>query len=103
SPSRVSHSLFGIGPEGSPLRPTISDLVKRGVMKGERRWRAGTVANYENSVLLQRSHASNVLSSKSRRWSLQPSSLKALYKAQVLPDVESSSPLISRSLLPVMR
>ena len=44
APSRISHSLFAIGPEGSPLRPTISDLIRRGVMKGldiERRWRAG--------------------------------------------------------------
>jgi hypothetical protein len=44
APSRLSHSLFAIGPEGSPLRPTISDLIRRGVMKGfdiERRWRAG--------------------------------------------------------------
>jgi len=113
APSRVSHSLFGIGPEGSPLRPTVSDLVRRGVMKGldiERRWRAGlylysalSVVNYENSVLLQRGHASDVVSSKLRRWSLHPNPLKALYKTHVLQDVESSSPLISRSLLPVMR
>jgi hypothetical protein len=44
APSRLSHSLFAMGPEGSPLRPTISDLIRRGVMKGldiERRWRAG--------------------------------------------------------------
>jgi hypothetical protein len=44
APSRLSHSLYGIGPEGSPLRPTVSDLIRRGVMKGldiERRWRAG--------------------------------------------------------------
>jgi hypothetical protein len=45
APSRISHSLFAVGPEGSPLRPTISDLIRRGVMKGldiERRWRAGS-------------------------------------------------------------
>ena len=44
TPSRLSHSLFAIGPEGSPLRPTILDLIRRGVMKGlgiERRSRAG--------------------------------------------------------------
>lgn len=44
APSRLSHSLFGIGPEGLPLRPTVSDLIRRGVIKGldiERRWRAG--------------------------------------------------------------
>ncbi|KAI0001716.1 hypothetical protein BJV77DRAFT_1063124 [Russula vinacea] len=113
APSRLSHSLYGIGPEGLPLRPTVSDLIRRGVMKGldiERRWRAGlylysapSVANYEKSVLLQRGHASNVVSSKLRRWSLHPNPLEALYKTHVLPDVESSSPLISRCLLPVVR
>lgn len=44
APSRVQHSLFGTSPEGIPLRPTISDLVHRGVMRGlqvERRLRAG--------------------------------------------------------------
>ncbi|KAI0279974.1 hypothetical protein BC826DRAFT_1077533 [Russula brevipes] len=113
APSRLSHSLFAIGPEGLPLRPTVSDLIRRGVIKGlgiERRWRAGlylysalSVANYERSVLLQRGHASNVVSSKLRRWSLHPNPLKTLYKTRVLPDVESYSPLIARSLLPVMR
>lgn len=113
APSRVSHSLFGIGPQGSPLRPTVLDLINRGVMKGlvmERRWRAGlylysalSVANYENSMLLQRGHASNVISSKLRRWSLHSNPLKALYKTHIIPDVESSSPLISRSLIPVVR
>lgn len=113
APSRVSHSLFGIGPRGSPLRPTVLDLINRGVMKGlvmERRWRAGlylysalSVVNYENSMLLQRGHASNVISSKLRRWSLHSNPLKALYKTHIIPDVESSSPLISRSLIPVVR
>ena len=44
TPSRLSHSLFAIGPGGSPLRPTMLDLIRRGVMKGldiERRSRAG--------------------------------------------------------------
>ena len=133
TPSRLSHSLFAIGPEGSPLRPSILDLIRRGVMKGldiERRSRAGlylysalaripsffmlcslyadrnlaqSVANYEKSVLLQRGYASNVVSSKLRRWSHHPNPLKALYKTHVLPDIESSSPFISRSLLPVVR
>jgi len=131
TPSRLSHSLFAIGPEGSPLRPTILDLIRRGVMRGlgiERRSRAGlylysaparipsffmmrskligtsqSVANYEKSVLLQRGYASNVVSSKLRRWSHHPNPLKALYKTHVLPDIESSSPFISRSLLPVVR
>jgi len=113
TPSRLSHSLFAIGPEGSPLRPTILDLIRRGVIKGlgiERRSRAGlylysalSVANYEKSVLLQRDYASNVVSSKLRRWSHHSNPLKTLYKTHVLPDIESSSPFISRSLLPVVR
>jgi hypothetical protein len=44
APSRLSHSLFGISPGGLPLRPTVSDLIRRNVLKGldiERRWRAG--------------------------------------------------------------
>jgi hypothetical protein len=44
APSRVSHSLFGQSPQGVPLRPTVGDLVLRGVMRGlgiSRRWRAG--------------------------------------------------------------
>ena len=54
-------------------------------------------------MLLQRGHASNVISSKLRRWSLHPNPLKALYKTQIMPDIESSSPRVSRSLLPVVR
>ena len=44
SPSRVNHCLFGRSPEGHALRPTVGDLVHRGVMQGlgiERRWRTG--------------------------------------------------------------
>jgi len=44
SPSRVNHNLFGRSPQGHALRPTVADLVQRGVMKGlgiERRWRMG--------------------------------------------------------------
>ncbi|THV07494.1 hypothetical protein K435DRAFT_259384 [Dendrothele bispora CBS 962.96] len=44
APSRIQHSLFGQGPEGIALRPTVVDLVHRGVFKGlgiERRWRDG--------------------------------------------------------------
>ncbi|KAF9015666.1 hypothetical protein BDQ17DRAFT_1536297 [Cyathus striatus] len=88
SPSRVNHSLFGTSPEGHPFRPSIVDLVHRGVLRGlaiERRWRTGayfnsrnSVIQYENSRLLARRHA-------------------------ILPDVESSSPNIARALLPVVR
>ena len=44
SPSRVNHKLFGVSPQGHTLRPTLVDLVHRGVIKGlgiERRWRMG--------------------------------------------------------------
>jgi len=44
SPSRVNHKLFGVSPQGHALRPTLVDLVHRGVIKGlgiERRWRMG--------------------------------------------------------------
>lgn len=44
SPSRVNHKLFGVSPQGHTLRPTLIDLVHRGVIKGlgiERRWRMG--------------------------------------------------------------
>ena len=44
SPSRVNHSLFSKGPHGHALRPSVGDLVHRGVIRGlgiERRWRTG--------------------------------------------------------------
>jgi len=44
SPSRVDHYLFGKSPQGHALRPTVPDLVRRGVLCGldlERRWRVG--------------------------------------------------------------
>lgn len=44
APSRVSHALFALGPQGLALRPTVGDLVQRGVMRGpgiERKWRMG--------------------------------------------------------------
>lgn len=43
-PSRVKHDLFGKSPAGQPFRPTMVDLVRRGVVKGlalERRFRMG--------------------------------------------------------------
>ena len=43
APSRVEHSLFARGIAG-PIRPTVSDLVQRNVMRGlqiQRRWRMG--------------------------------------------------------------
>ncbi|EIM92194.1 uncharacterized protein STEHIDRAFT_47225 [Stereum hirsutum FP-91666 SS1] len=115
APSRVSHALFALGPQGLPLRPTVADLVHWGVMKGfniERRWRMGlyfysplSVINYESSVRLQRRHASNIVSSNLRRRTTSPGPniLKSLHITHIYPDVESSSPSVSRSLLPVMR
>lgn len=44
SPSRLNHHLFGRSKEGHLLRPSVGELVRRGVMKGlgiERRWRMG--------------------------------------------------------------
>ncbi len=43
-PSRVSHSLFGASIAGVPFRPTVPELVHRGIIRGmgiERRWRDG--------------------------------------------------------------
>jgi hypothetical protein len=54
SPSRVNHHLFGKSPQGHALRPTVIDLVRRGVMRGldlERRWRVGAYF-YSLSVCL---------------------------------------------------
>ncbi|OCH86095.1 hypothetical protein OBBRIDRAFT_738621 [Obba rivulosa] len=104
APSRVSHSLFGMSSSGIPLRPTVPDLVQRGIMRGlgiERRWRAGSyfyshimVAQYETSLRLQRTRTSNVIASSLRKRS--PTSAFA----RVLPN---ESATISPSLVPAMR
>jgi len=136
APSRVSHSLFGRSLHGVALRPTIRDLVDRGVMRGlgiVRRWRMGlyfysphvcfmyncsvmpvslqlitifslqSVKQYENGLRLQRRQASTIISSYLYRRSSVPGTLRTLHQSHILPDVESSSLTISRSLLPVMR
>ncbi|KAF7436485.1 hypothetical protein PC9H_003318 [Pleurotus ostreatus] len=114
TPSRVNHSLFGQSAEGVALRPTVGDLVHRGVMRGlniERRWRTGTylysslsVRQYEASLLLQRRRTSSVISSfLRRRTTSHLNALTSLHVSHVLPDIESSSPAVSRILLPVMR
>lgn len=44
TPSRLQHSLYGADQHGLAFRPTIGDLVHRGVICGlgvERRWRMG--------------------------------------------------------------
>ncbi|EPQ60357.1 hypothetical protein GLOTRDRAFT_135065 [Gloeophyllum trabeum ATCC 11539] len=113
APSRVQHSLFALSPQGDALRPTIADLVHRGVIRGlgiERRWRLGmyiyspfSVKQYENLLRLQRRHTCDVLSIHFRRRSAaQKKALDVLRDAGVLPDAESSSMHVSRSLIPVM-
>ncbi|KAF9041777.1 hypothetical protein BDZ89DRAFT_1100038 [Hymenopellis radicata] len=115
APSRVNHSLFGQSPEGFPLRPTIPDLVHRGVMRGlnlERRWRMGaylssqpSILQYESGQRLLRRHAGNKVSLQLQRRLSAPDNalLKVLHQSHVLPDVESSRLAISRRLLPVVR
>ncbi|KAJ6502662.1 hypothetical protein DFH09DRAFT_1335808 [Mycena vulgaris] len=113
SPARLQHNLFGLSPRGEILRPSVGDLVHRGVMRGlaiERRWRAGnyfyshvSVVQYETSLLLARQQAGHVLSVHLRRRGAAPNPLHDLHQSHVYPDVESSSLSISRSLLPVMR
>ncbi|KAI0724765.1 hypothetical protein C8Q72DRAFT_786739 [Fomitopsis betulina] len=108
APSRVEHSLFGQSSDGIPLRPTISDLVHRGIMRGlgiERRARAGMyfysqhmVAQYEVSLRLQRTHAGNVVESTLRRRSA--ASKHRVYSVRVLPDERVA---VSPSLIPAMR
>lgn len=112
TPSRVDHSLFGRSPQGTLLRPTLQELVQRGVMRGlhiERRWRTGGylysphwVKLYENSLRLNQQHTRAVISAHLRRQPHMPNALKALHQLHVLPDTESSTLSISRSLLPVV-
>ncbi|KAF9055818.1 hypothetical protein BJ165DRAFT_1428898 [Panaeolus papilionaceus] len=116
SPSRLNHNLFGVSPEGHAFRPTIADLCRRGVIKGlniEQRWRMGayfyslnSIVQYENSRALSRRRTSRVLTVQLRRRTVAgpPSnSLQNLHISHVLPDIESSSLNVARSLLPVMR
>jgi len=116
SPSRLNHKLFGVSPQGHTLRPTLVDLVHRGVIKGlgiERRWRMGgyfyslnSIIQYENMCSLSRRHASNVLAVQLRRRTTNgtaSNSLQILCSTHIFPDVESSSLNVARSLLPTMR
>ncbi|EGN93105.1 hypothetical protein SERLA73DRAFT_189944 [Serpula lacrymans var. lacrymans S7.3] len=112
APSRVSHLLFGRSPQGIPFRPTVGDLVQRYVLRGlniERRWRMGSylhsahsVKQYEMGLHLQRRRASLIVSSQLRRRASVSHALKDLHTLHVLPDIESSSLSVSRSLLPIM-
>ncbi|KAI0756342.1 hypothetical protein C8Q80DRAFT_1264410 [Daedaleopsis nitida] len=101
TPSRVSHSLFGTSSEGLPLRPSVPDLVHRGIIRGmgiERRWRDGLyfysshmVKQYESSMRLQWTHARTVLSHALRTRS-NPAAREAFYHTRVLPNESSTSP-----------
>ncbi|KAI6135558.1 hypothetical protein F5141DRAFT_995598 [Pisolithus sp. B1] len=112
TPSRVDHSLFGRSPQGIFLRPTVQELVQRGVMRGlhiERRWRMGGylysphwVKQYENGLRLNRQHTRVVLSAHLRSRPHVSYALKSLHYSHVLPDAESSTLSISRTLLPVV-
>jgi len=112
APSRVEHALFS---NGGSLRPTIIDLVRRGLMRGigiERRWRNGgyvyspsAVNQYETSQRLQKNYLRRKLAAylHTRSASKTATTMKGLHSAGVLPDIEYSTPSISRTLLPVMR
>jgi hypothetical protein len=65
--------------------------------------REQSVKQYENGIKLQRTHACAVLSSHLRQRSSPINTLKRLHQSHILPDVESSSILFSRTLLPVVR
>ncbi|TFK77395.1 hypothetical protein BDN72DRAFT_953835 [Pluteus cervinus] len=114
TPSRVRHSLFATSSQGVPLRPTVGDLVHRGVIRGlgiERRWRMGqyfysqhSIIQYEAGRRLSRQHTRDILSDHLKR---RPEALGVLLKSfhgtYILPDVEFATAKISRSLLPTVR
>ncbi|KAF8445632.1 hypothetical protein L210DRAFT_2921265 [Boletus edulis BED1] len=112
APSRVQHSLFGRSPDGILLRPTIPELIHRGVVRGlqiERRLRTGdylysphAAAQYELSLRIRQTHTKVLLSSYLRARLSPPTALKSLHYSHVLPDVESLMLSISRSLLPMV-
>ncbi|KAM6498710.1 hypothetical protein JOM56_006658, partial [Amanita muscaria] len=114
APARLKHSLFLTDTRGVLLRPTVGDLVHRGVIRGlniEYRWRMGqyfynnnSVKQYEYGRKIARKHAGLVVSRQLGRRSLAAphQALKQLHYSHVLPDVELSSTNISRNLLPVL-
>lgn len=63
SPSRINHFLFGTTPQGHALRPTVGDLVQRGVIRGlgiERRWRMGSYFYSLNVRVLSLASSSSI-------------------------------------------
>ncbi|KAJ7597479.1 hypothetical protein C8J56DRAFT_920187 [Mycena floridula] len=117
APSRVHHSLFGQGPQGDALRPTVGELVHRNVLRGlniERRFRNGeyiytkrSIDQYEAALIVDRRITTRIIEKQIKflrqRSSAPEKLLQGLHKSYIYPDVESSSLSISRSLLPAMR
>ncbi|KAF9647433.1 hypothetical protein BDM02DRAFT_3145869 [Thelephora ganbajun] len=122
APSRVAHSLFGTSPNGILLRPSVGELLQRGVMKGlgiERRWRTGgyfysprMVSVYENALRVHRLHAQNLISTvlRGRLQSSNPSavvpphSITGRSDIYVTEGLKRSKPgVVSRTLLPTIR
>lgn len=107
APSRLLHFLDA---RRNNLRPSIPDLVHRHVMRGlnlDFRWRRGiylyspqSVRLYEISNRLATTRIRNLLSTHLTLRKVNP--LRALHHSRILPDVESSSAFISKSLLPVL-
>jgi len=62
-----------------------------------------SVKQYESGLRLQRRHTKYIIAAhlRGRGFGLNP--LQKLHQSHVYPDVESSSPYISRTLLPVVR
>ncbi|KDQ15685.1 hypothetical protein BOTBODRAFT_31568 [Botryobasidium botryosum FD-172 SS1] len=104
APSRVDHSL------SCSNRPAFDELVKRGFVRGlgiERRLRTGgyvyspqSVYQYRMSEALRMRKLRSTVAGILHARPVNP--LHTLHSSRVLPDVESSSPFVSRSLLPVM-
>ncbi|KAG6814145.1 hypothetical protein H0H92_002140 [Tricholoma furcatifolium] len=110
APSRVNHALFGVSPGGAAFRPTVGDLVQRGVIRGlaiERQWRMGaylysrnSIIQYETGLRLARRHIAHVISMQLRRRSPHDKFLDSI--SHVLPNVECASHTISRTLHPAI-
>ncbi|KAI0640075.1 hypothetical protein C8Q77DRAFT_106117 [Trametes polyzona] len=111
APSRISHSLFGQGPSGTPLRPSVADLVHRNILRGmgiERRWRSGLyfssshmVKQYEIALRLKWTLARDVLSHTLRNRS--PATQDTFYHTRVLPHETSAAPVSARLVSTVRR
>ena len=90
APSRVAHSLFGTSTSGLPLRPTLPDLVHRGIIRGmgiERRWRDGL---YFASALVRPGLMSPPSDLLTRSLPASSLSLMRLSHAQMVRQYESS-------------